>query len=79
MRSVQSQSLRPRPNLAASVFRLYKVTVANIMKTDLQFITRKSTYRELKELLEKSKLTSFPLVDSKGKYLASTAWVRLLM
>ena len=71
--------LEPRLNVAASVFRLYKVTVANIMKTDLQFITRKSTYRELKELLEKSKLTSFPLVDSKGKYLASTAWARLLI
>ena len=39
------------------------------MKTDLQFVTRNSTYRELKELLAKSKLTSFPLVDSKGEYL----------
>ena len=60
-------------NCFFSVPRLYKVTVANIMKTDLQFITRKSTYRELKELLEKSKLTSFPLVDSKGKYLRTKA------
>ena len=56
-----------RAELVCSVYRLYKVTVANIMKTDLQFITRKSTYRELKELLGQSKLTSFPLVDNKGK------------
>lgn len=60
---IQIKKLPYLPDITNS--RLYKVTVANIMKTDLQFVTRNSTYRELKELLAKSKLTSFPLVDSK--------------
>ncbi|XP_028393845.1 chloride channel protein 2-like isoform X2 [Dendronephthya gigantea] len=60
---IQIKKLPYLPEITNS--RLYKVTVANIMKTDLQFITRRSTYRDLKELLEKSKLTSFPLVDTK--------------
>lgn len=46
---------------------MYKITVANIMKTDLKFITRSSTYGDLKHVLNATKLTSFPLVDSKGK------------
>ena len=59
-------------------FRLYKVTVANIMKTDLQFITTKSAYKDLKELLENSKLTSFPLVDAKGMVQVSQQFCLVL-
>ncbi|XP_046850431.1 chloride channel protein 2-like isoform X2 [Xenia sp. Carnegie-2017] len=60
---IQIKKLPYLPEITNS--RLYKITVANIMKTDLKFITRSSTYGDLKHVLNATKLTSFPLVDSK--------------
>ena len=48
------------------IFRVYNLLVADIMKTNLYYISYHSKYADLKALLEKSDLRSYPLVDSEG-------------
>lgn len=40
--------------------------VSDIMKTNLFYITYRSNYAELKQLLDKSEHRSYPLVDAPG-------------
>ena len=47
-------------------FRVYNLLVADIMKTNLYYISYRSTYGDLKSLLDKSDLRSYPLVDAEG-------------
>ena len=47
-------------------FRVYNLLVADIMKTNLYYISYHSKYADLKTLLDKSDLRSYPLVDSEG-------------
>ena len=49
------------------IFRVYNLLVADIMKTNLYYISYHSKYADLKALLEKSDLRSYPLVDFKSK------------
>ena len=46
--------------------RVYNLLVADIMKTNLFYISYHSKYADLKELLDKSDHRSYPLVDSEG-------------
>ena len=45
------------------------MTAGDIMGTNVIYISTKSTYMQLRELLRKAKLTSFALVDSPGKFV----------
>lgn len=47
-------------------FRVYNLLVADIMKTNLFYISYHTKYADLKALLEKSNHRSYPLVDSEG-------------
>ena len=49
------------------IFRVYNLLVADIMKTNLYYISYHSKYADLKALLERSDIRSYPLVDSEGK------------
>ena len=51
------------------ICRHYHVTAGDIMVTNVIYISTKSTYMQLRELLRKAKLTSFALVDSPGKFV----------
>jgi len=53
--------------IVALFFRVYNLLVADIMKTNLYYISFHSKYADLKALLEKSDLRSYPLVDSEGR------------
>lgn len=45
----------------------YNIFVEDIMVRKVKFISSRSTYREVKLLLDSSSLNTIPLVDSKGK------------
>ena len=45
------------------------MTAGDIMVTNVIYISTKSTYMQLRELLRKAKLTSFALVESPGKFV----------
>ena len=45
---------------------MYNLLVADIMKTSLFYVSFHAKYADLKALLEKSDLRSYPLVDSEG-------------
>lgn len=58
------------------IFRVYNLLVADIMKTNLYYVSYHSKYADLKALLEKSDLHSYPLVDSEGTLHASSCLIK---
>jgi len=59
---IEIKKLPNLPDMKRS--RHYNVTAGDIMVTNVVFISTKSTYMDLRELLRMSKLNSFSLVDS---------------
>ncbi|XP_031572217.1 chloride channel protein 2-like [Actinia tenebrosa] len=59
---IQIKSLPYLPDLTTT--GVYDIMVADIMKTNLYYMTYQSTYAELKQLLEASDHRSYPLVDA---------------
>ena len=60
--------------LLLMLHRVYDIMVKDIMKHRLFFVTYTSSYADLKSMLHKSDLRSFPIVDSPGRH--SNALVR---
>ena len=54
-------------NISCLYYRVYNLCVADIMKKNIFYVTYRSTYKDLKELLDQSDIRSYPLVDDKGK------------
>ena len=54
-------------NISCLYYRVYNLCVADIMKKNIFHVTYRSTYKDLKELLDQSDIRSYPLVDDKGK------------
>ena len=50
----------------------YNLTVADMMRTNIYFVSYRSTYAELRQLLNKSNFRSYPLVDSPSMYCVFT-------
>lgn len=46
----------------------YNIFVEDIMVRKVKFLSSRSTYRELNQLLETTALKTIPLVDSKGLF-----------
>ncbi|EDO41472.1 predicted protein, partial [Nematostella vectensis] len=63
---IQIKSLPYLPDVTKT--NVYNLMVADIMKTNLYYITYQSTYAELKMILDKSTHRSYPLVDAPGTY-----------
>lgn len=64
---IQIKRLPYLPDLTKT--QVYNLLVADIMKTNLYFISYHSKYADLKQLLEKSDLRSYPLVDSEDSMI----------
>lgn len=64
---IQIKRLPYLPDLTKT--QVYNLLVADIMKTNLFYISYHSKYADLKALLEKSDLRSYPLVDSEDSMI----------
>ncbi|KAJ7393609.1 Chloride channel protein 2 [Desmophyllum pertusum] len=64
---IQIKRLPYLPDLTKT--QVYNLLVADIMKTNLFYISYHSKYADLKELLEKSRHRSYPLVDSEDSMI----------
>ena len=51
--------------------RFYKLCATDIMQSDIVFLSYRSTYRDLKFILQTSKHASYPLVDAPGEFVLS--------
>eukprot|EP00117_Sycon_ciliatum_P024435 scpid42908/ scgid20503/ Chloride channel protein 2 len=49
--------------------RPYNITAGDMMRTELYFISQRSTYAQLRRLLKKSTFRSYPLVDSQASMI----------
>lgn len=59
-------------NPLRSHFRVYNIRVEDIMVRDVQYITLSCSYRDLLNILMKSRLKALPLLKSAGKSLLHT-------
>ncbi|XP_013866797.1 chloride channel protein 1a isoform X2 [Austrofundulus limnaeus] len=62
---IQVKKLPYLPELGFGHMSQYNIFVEDIMVRNVKFISSKSTYREVKHLLDSSSLKTIPLVDSK--------------
>lgn len=67
-----SSYLQQINNPLRSHFRVYNIRVEDIMVRDVQYITLSCSYRDLLNILMKSRLKALPLLKSAGKSLLHT-------
>ncbi|KAL7381227.1 hypothetical protein ABVT39_002423 [Epinephelus coioides] len=66
---IQVKKLPYLPELGFGHISQYNIFVEDIMVRKVKFISSKSTYREVKLLLDSSSISSIPLVDSKDSMI----------